>query len=522
MKKIALISTAAILGLGGYFHYHKWESHTHKIKEHIERFAEGKSDRFLITYDKIEQSGYPFRQEVTLTNPCLSFLSSEEAALDKMCLQGILMLSYNPYAAEESIYIDSDGVLEAHQKDQAGVFVLNGKLKQEYHLNENIDFSQALQAAYLMENIGKASVTAKNLSFSKVGDKPQEMFKDLNGSLAYSKQPYDDQSQKITLWLDYSAYLGSYRASHETPLPYLKEITEQLEEELAAFNKKSGLNQGRLDCTFVVPNWSLVLQLVDKVQRLDFALDEVPNFSIAANQVSKNDFMSGKSTTDFKWQKEGNQLFELVLNNHSTQEITKEGETEISNLLRLMTKEFVALLKREKKQADGTPAAIQPIANTPFDGFPTSLSFDVDLKIKKTKDAEGRDQLDVAIKPLSLITNKGSFEFTADYPSDGLFEGELSMDSFVRVVDGILTRYNWAVPLLRDYHKLPLISEQERDQLLAILQKYSNTPKSLGRKVSFTVKEGEDGSIYIGEKQPILGLVGELAFFLQHLQQKVE
>jgi len=526
MKKLLVLLIVVVVAIGGYAHYTYWLSQSNQIKSHIEGLAAGKSDGFKVTYDEIETAGYPFRHEVSLKNPCFYFLDVDpnlSLSVADGCLKGTMLLSYHPFSSDRSLFVETNGemIVTIPQAGAAATtpVLIKGHLKQEYAFEDGYEFAKSTDIVYFLENLQKASINAKNMSITSVEDHPKEFVDDMTATMDYARKPVDDKSQKIQLSLEYSSLLGDAIQAYEPPLD---EIFKQLSGQIKEFNKKAGVNKARYDIAIVLPSWAVIKQVFDKINTSNYSFDDIPDFSIDATQSGKNNFSTGKGSLDAVWAQHKDQSFQFKIKNSGVQDITKEGQKEFSSLLQDVTKEFVKMMLNASSEKGANNAQIYQSQQFEdlFKGLPSHLEIDLNLVVNKNLEGSKKEHLSVILDPLTLGTDKGTVTFIIDYNSDKPFNATLEFESLVRMVDGLITRYNIIAKVIDQGKRFPQITQLERDHLLAILQKYSDKPESLPKTVTFTITQAADGLFVIGKQQDIRALVGELAFFFQHIQQK--
>lgn len=528
MKKLLALFVVAAIAVGGYAHHHYWSSNSNTIKRHVQELAEGKNERIKVTFDSIETGGYPLRHEVVLKNPCIYFLgSSGEASLTVSdgCLTGDMTLSYSPFSSDKSIYIQTDGdlIVNVPQADgqSAAPIRVKGKLKQEYDFESGYLFAQSSDLAYVLENLRSASLHAKDLSIGTVEETPKGYIENLTGSFDYKRKAHGDNAQKLDLTLDYHTLLGD--SLQAFPLPF-EQFLGDMNNFIKTFNKNSGVNKARVDATIIMPKWGEIKRVFDKISSNTYEMDDFPDFSIIATQSNKNNYLNSSGKLDFAWVKEKDGSFKLRFKNNGIQDLTKEGEQGMVTLLQAIVQEVVKSMVASTTDKDA--AIAKELEGREFDnlfkGLPKHMEVDFNVAVDKTRGTQQGDIYSVAVNPLSLGTDKGAVVVTLDYTNGKPMSAKVEFESLTRIVDGIITRYNIVADVLGHGKKIPIITERERDHLLAILQKYSDDPEKLHRDVTFSITEGDDGVVYIGKKQDIRGLVGEIGFFYHHLLQKVQ
>lgn len=525
MKKTIFAIVLLAVAIGVYGHYQWWQNKSNKLKGHIENLSNGRNENYKLTYAQISLSGYPFHHEVELKDPCISFLKSDEDLnlhVLEACLKGDMQLSYDPFNKKRSLFIKTDGDLQLtipnRNQEEEGPVHVKGQFSQTYSFEPDFEYSKIHDMKYLLENIVVAELKARNIDIS-LAKTSEDPIKDLSATLSYSRKPFDKKSQKILFSIDYEMLLGApLQSSSDSSL---SQYLGNLDETLLNFNKKSGVNRGKYDVTMFIPNWADFMHVLHKVNNLDFSPNDLPNFSIDLDSSIKNNFYTGKNRVDIHWEKDSEQEYTFSLKSIGSQDLTREGASELEQLLNGVTKEIFKITLNENENA-GEKEKIERVASSNFndvyEGIPTHLDLDIDIDIKKYVE-DNKELVNAEIHPFSIQTDKGGISLYTNYHSLSPFEATISFDSFVRLVDGLLTRYNRIVEKLEPIEKFPKVSEKERDYLLKIFQKYSDQPDGMPRTVKFTIKETEDG-MFIGKDQNIYGLAGELAFFVQHLKDK--
>ena len=179
MKKVFTLILLIILVGGGYAHYHHWVTQSNQIKTQVEELAQGKNNQIRVTYDKIETSGYPFRHEITLKNPCFHFLQEDpNLRLDviEVCLKGDMQMSYHPFKSDKRLFIKTNGellfTLPALNKAEAKKYLVVGQTKEEFDFEDGYEYAKSSNLFYLIQNLRQASLSAKNLSIKSLGQQP--------------------------------------------------------------------------------------------------------------------------------------------------------------------------------------------------------------------------------------------------------------------------------------------------------------------------------------------------------------
>lgn len=525
MKKLVVLLGAVIVAAGGYAHYHYWLTQSNLIKSHIEELAAGKNEQFRVSYDAVKIAGYPFRHEVLLENPCFYFSGSElSRSLTEGCLRGTMLLSYHPFSLDRTLFIETDGHLSLMlPKGDAEPTPLDvkGRLKQEYSFDPGYQFAMSSNLVYFLENLRKASLVAKDLTIATREEHAMEIAQNLSGTFEYSRKPEGNDLQRIQLFIDYNTLLGDAFQAYQPPFD---KLFNAVKADVKAFNTKSGVNTGRYDATLVLPSWSIVKDVIDKIYSVN--IDEIPGFSVDVDQSNRNNFVRSQGSFAANWERGGANGFAFKLKNVAFQDLTKEGEKEITSLLQAIARESVKMMvvSTEENHRDISKDLDSAHFEDLFKGFPNHMEMDLKMSVKKESGEPPKDHLSVSVDPLMVGTDKGSLTMVVDYKSNEPFSAKIDVDQLVRIVDGFITRYNIIVKVVDTEYgkKLPQITEMERNHFLAILQKYSDNPDKLPKAVAFTFTESSDGTIMIGKQQDIRALVGELAFFFQHLQQKVQ
>lgn len=521
-KLIALVAVAA-LGAGAYFHYHSWHDQSNQIKAHIEELASGKNERFRLTYDKVETSGYPFRHEVKLQNPCFYFLATEPTlSVTDGCLKGEMFVSYDPYSTKRSLMVETDGdfvvTLPPEEGQDPKPVLVRGKVKQEYRFEDGYEFSRSNDVLYFLENLQTATLTAKNVNVLSVEDHSKEFAKDLSATIDYARKQRDAQTQKIDLTVDFQTELGDSAQSYPEPF---NRFFANMTDVLTQFNKNSGVNSGHYDITMTLPSWAVAKALWHKADT--FNIDEIPSFEVRASYKGKNNYYTSSSKLNADWEHAEDNSAKFSTNFSGAQDITKEGEKQLTTLLHEIVHDAVKMIIAEQRQNPNdvqvslSPEQLEDL----FQGMPTHMDMEMNLTFDKTVDSSHKEKYAVNVDPILINTDKGGVTVDLDYKSNEPFNGTIQVDSWVRIIDAVITRYNMIARMIEQGKSLPHVTEKERDHLIAILQKYSDTPSETPKNVSFSITENSDGNMIIGKQQDIRALVGELAFFFQHLSQKV-
>lgn len=525
MKKLLILLGVALAAGGTYLHYNYWSNQSNILKDHMQQLAAGSNERFKLTYETIEAGGYPFRHEVVLKNPCFYLLhGNPETSLSVSdgCVKGSMTISYYPFAEEKNLIVETDGdlaiTIASDSAETEAPFMLSGKLKQEFSFEKGAELQRPSDLAYLLKNLKALTIESKDLSIKTIEAEPKEYVKDLTAIVEYSRRPYDEHSQEVRLSIDSSALFDDAANTYQPPL---SEFVAKLKNEIKAFNRKSGVNQARYDLVAIIPDWDAVNDTIERMNKDNYTFADFPAFSVDATHTNKNNFSSGKGQLDVSWTQKPQQPSKFTVKSSVVQDLSKEGEAEFSSLFQAATQVLIesTLPAGEKKELQVYKKERASHLDDLFKGLPSHLEVDVNLEVQREAQGRENERYQAVLNPFKMDTDKGAVEVTLDYSSEKPFHAKLAFDSLVRIVDGFITRYNILVTFFGDGQAFPLVSEKERDLLLDILKRYSDA--GLAKTTSFTVQEAEDGVIYIGNKQDLRALVGELAFFFQHLKQKM-
>lgn len=525
MKKALVVFALALFFAAAYAHNKSWTDQSNKIKAHIEQLAAEKNEQFRITYDKIESAGYPFKHEVVLTNPCFYSLQADpnfDLQVLEGCLKGEMLLSYDPLKAEKGIFMQTDGELTLKWPGGANGkidgFVINGKVTDEFEFDKGYDYAKSGDWVYFLENLTVANLSVKNLTVRSLDSEPKVYFKESDGQLTYSRKPQNEGVQKIQLLIDYSAQFVDSLQNYQPPFD---QFFTNLDDKIKDFNKNSGINKGRYDIHATLPEWQNLRQSIDKFTR-SYSFDDIPDFTLDIAQTAKNNFYSNKANLNSYWKNGKDSSYVFKFNNKANQDVSKEGAEQFSNLLQDLAQEVVRvmILSSTEKNEAVSNALTSLQFDELFKGMPRHLDLDLNIDVKKSQE-EGKEKIVILIDPLMVDTDKGGITLNVDFNSDKPFTASVEFASLVRIVDGLITRYNILAKNIEQGTRIPFINERERDQLLEILQKYSDSPEKLSKNVKFSITQEDQQAVIGKQKHNIYGLIGELGFFFHHLQQKM-